>query len=523
MKWFIKTFKLFLLIELIIILCVVYIFYLKTRQTSVVFAKKVLIGIEISMENAKNTDDMIKLADALKDRTGVDIKLLKQTNYSGFRLKGRKLKLIFKTKGKIAELSYRLKFTDDLMTPFLNSVSLLFIFLTALSFAASFIITQNSTKVYQSLERIVDDIRYGRKPLFPKFKDMSINKLFFGVKEIYKLLENRQKRIEEDKERLSSIISSMNEGLILLNESGSIELVNPEAVELLGCGLKQKSNFFADCSNYIVLNAFQKILKDNLNIYELELNEKYLSIKTQFVKGKRLVLISDMTQHKKYDIMKAQFFADASHELKTPIASILGYSETLISNGDIEDSVRNKFLNYIYINAKDLNELIEDILKLHRLETAKKRKKGSCRIKEICDELNVAFLSGAKKKGLLFILKCEDLTVKIPKEYMKSILWNLADNAIKHTEQGRICVRCYKDDKELVLEVEDTGSGIDEKHRDRIFERFYTTQKGRNKSLSGTGLGLSIVKHIVHLYNGNIEVKSEVGKGSLFRIKLNIL
>ncbi|AEA33854.1 sensor histidine kinase [Hippea maritima] len=412
------------------------------------------------------------------------------------------------------------KKTMDLTT-FLNKLSILFIFLFILSLFTSYIITEKEEDIYLSIESLINKMKNENKLILPETDDIVLHRIYSAIKRIYNILKRQQNSIEQEKEKLKSIINALNEGLILVNYEGEIELINPAAIQFLG--LKEnKGNLFDLCKDFKILTVLQSVIttkKESL----IESNDKILLLKSQTFNKKTIILINDISQREKYQRMKAKFFEEASHELKTPITSIMGFSETLLNSKGIDKKTQEKFLKYIYESAQHLTELIEDILTLHRLESRNVSKKGECHIGELREQLNAAFGQIAKNKGLDFQVSCEAAKVNIPCGHLKSILWNLVDNAINFTETGFVRVNCkIIGNRSLTITVEDSGIGIEESDRQRIFERFYTSRAGRDRKLSGTGLGLAIVKHTVNLYGGKIELSSKKGEGSRFVIILSI-
>ena len=402
---------------------------------------------------------------------------------------------------------------DDL----LNGLAILLIIFTAIAFVLAIFLSNREEKAYRYLESVIDDLKESREPKFPQLNDRELIRIFSGIKEIYKILKKNSIEIENEKDKLRFVINSMDDGVILL-EKENIELINSAALDFLG--IKDKSGNIIDLlSNHIFVDVFGEVLNKDRFEKEILIFSRWLLVKSISLNDKKLVIIRDITKQKNYAILKAKFFEDASHELKTPITSIMGYAETLLDD-DIDEQLRKRFLEYIYQNAQNLSELVDDILTLHRLEKQKEPTKGSCNLADISEELNISFRSLAKEKGIDFIVNAKQKIVPIACSYLKSILWNLVDNAIKYTEKGHITVTCRCDDSHLILQVEDTGIGISPEHLPYIFDRFYTTQKSRNRRISGTGLGLAIVKHIVQLHNGSIDVKSKPSQGSTFTIKI---
>lgn len=224
---------------------------------------------------------------------------------------------------------------------------------------------------------------------------------------------------------------------------------------------------------------------------------------------------------KKVESMRREFVSNVTHELKTPLTSIRGFVETLKA-GAIEDpKIANKFLDIIEIESDRLSNLISDTLLLSEIESKKETRREPCDVNEVITE--VVDLLQPKVKEHVRLIFHPDASVRpysCNRDRLKQLLINLVDNGLKATEFGAVTVSCRSTGSQLVLEVSDTGIGMEEGQLDRIFERFYRVDKGRSKAQGGTGLGLSIVKHIVELYNGTIEVTSKPGVGTEFTVKL---
>jgi len=406
------------------------------------------------------------------------------------------------------------------LTLFLNKLSILFIFLFILSLFASYYITRREEEVYLSIESLINQIKDNKELKIRDTDDEVLYRIYSGIKRIYNILKSHQRKLSEEKEKLNLLIDNLKEGLILLDRRGNIKLMNPAAKNLLFLK-KIEGNIFDLCKDYSILAALDDVLKTG-NDAKVDAGGSILLLKVQRLAEDYVLLIEDVSKQERYQQMKAKFFEEASHELKTPITSIMGFSETLMDSKDMDEKTREKFLTYIYSSSKRLSELIEDILTLHRLEKGRIIKEGSCDLGEIKAELEAAFFKLSREKGLDLYVNCTERKVPFPCEYLRSILWNLTDNAVKFTDRGFVRVECATRDKSFVISVEDSGIGIDEKEKVFIFERFYTSKLSKDRKLSGTGLGLSIVKHIVEIYDGEINVDSTKGSGSKFEIILPI-
>ena len=340
--------------------------------------------------------------------------------------------------------------------------------------------------------------------------------------------------LTQRKTELEAILGSMAGGVIALNDEYEILFYNNSFVEIMK--LDEKENEVKGASIYSIVR--------NITIYDVidlvrEKNEKVKlegkgpkKNQTISVTGTPLVtdskelfgvllIIEDITQIKKLENVRTDFVSNVTHELKTPLTSIKGFIDTL-KYGNVEDkAVANKFLDIIDIEVERLYRLIEDILLLSEIESKIDREAVLCNVNKIAsDAIELLESKLPEEVELIFEVQPYIRPFYINPDRLKELFINLIDNAIKYTEEGTITVKCNEVDQNLIIIVRDTGVGIPKEYLPRIFERFYRVDKGRSRKMGGTGLGLSIVKHIVQLYDGNIEVTSEVSKGTEFKITL---
>jgi two-component system phosphate regulon sensor histidine kinase PhoR len=233
-----------------------------------------------------------------------------------------------------------------------------------------------------------------------------------------------------------------------------------------------------------------------------------------------------VTELRRLERMRQDFVANASHELKTPLASIKAYTETLLDWALTDETVNVRFLERIDEQAERLNQLILDLLSLARLESGQEYfQHGPLSLAPVVVACLNSQRDRADAKELSLSLELGDLDsqseVKADEEAIRQILDNLIDNAIKYTpEGGSVRVTCRQSEEAIVIEVADSGIGIPRDELNRVFERFYRVDKARSRELGGTGLGLSIVKHLVQSINGQIKVTSRLGAGSRFTVQL---
>lgn len=345
-----------------------------------------------------------------------------------------------------------------------------------------------------------------------------------------KLKENIESLTKRNAE-LEAILSSMTAGVVAIDDSNEImfynkaftEIINQTNKELMGQSIY---NVFRNAAVFDTVDQVREnrksieqegtISKDGLKY--IRVSATPLKMKEEYSFGV-LLIIEDITKIKKLESIRNDFVSNVTHELKTPLTSIRGFIETLKGGAIKEEAVAIRFLDIIDIEAERLYNLIQDILLLSEIESKREYETIPYDINE-CVHSVIELLSSKVGEKVKIIYKPEPYIrpfVCNP-DRMKQLFINLLDNAIKYTEEGSITINCLEKENNLILEVKDTGMGIEKEHLSRIFERFYRVDKGRSRKMGGTGLGLSIVKHIVELYNGNITVDSKPGEGSTFKI-----
>jgi two-component system phosphate regulon sensor histidine kinase PhoR len=339
---------------------------------------------------------------------------------------------------------------------------------------------------------------------------------------------------------METIINSMIGGLIALDKDNRVMLINKTAIEMFDITNKKiiGENILLVIRNH-VFNQFLRQYNDSFEdekqqMLDIQYDDRYYKVYRSPIGEKTekaqvmgtLIIIQDVTNIKKLEQMRSDFVSNVTHELKTPLTSIKGFIDTL-KNGAIHDEdVAERFLDIIDIEAERLTTLIEDILELSEIETMKQDVRiDDYDLHDIIEEaINVVFQSAAKKNiRIKHHVDPQISKVRVNKDRLKQMLINLIDNGIKYNNPGGIVeITCEKIGKTVEFHIVDSGIGISNEHIPRLFERFYRVDKGRSRNQGGTGLGLSIVKHIVNLYNGELNVESEVGKGTEFIIRLPI-
>lgn len=328
--------------------------------------------------------------------------------------------------------------------------------------------------------------------------------------------------------KLEAILESMESGVIALDNNEKIILSNPYSKKIFDLQGDVIGKKISSCViDYDLINFIREL--PDINTKEIKLFhpiEREIRVKKAPIISESknqigiVIAIQDITDIKRLENMRSEFVANVSHELKTPLTSIKGFSETLRYVDDSE--TKNKFLNIIDKEAERLTNLINDILILSNIENLHKMENDNFRPKEVIENIIDIMRKQAEKKQVKieFINEFSDEIVG-SKDKFHQLALNLIENAIKYSnENGNVKILITSNNGYFIFKISDDGIGIPRNDIPRIFERFYRVDKSR--STRGTGLGLAIVKHIVKLFNGDITVQSKLGVGSVFTVRIKI-
>ena len=338
-------------------------------------------------------------------------------------------------------------------------------------------------------------------------------------------LQEKLSEVSTQKNQIETILLHMTDGIIAFNMQGEIILINPAAKKFLSIG--PEDNMFDDIFKKFKLDInMEKIIyleswtstEQRLKVEDRYVNILFAPFKNESDRPDGVIaVIQDITEHVKLDNMQKEFVADVSHELKTPITSIMGYADTLLE-GDYEKETQDKFLNVIASEARRMARLVTDLLTLSRYDSNKKgTQKESFDLGDLVKRCQEKLGIEIQKKN--HNVSCF-VTADVPPVYadkydIERVVLNILTNSIKYTPEGgeiKIYVGFVYND--AYIKVFDNGIGIPEEDLNRIFERFYRVDKARTREMGGTGLGLSIAKEILDKNGGSIDIKSVVGQGT---------
>ena len=384
-------------------------------------------------------------------------------------------------------------------------------------------------KMTDSLSDIVDSTgKFGSEneiKYLDEGKKSSEDKFTKTISTMTEELKQNLDDVNKQKSQTEAILLHIKDGIISVDLSGNVTYINPAAINFFD--LTAEDNTFEKIFNKIGLDVnLEKIVYlDDLTSYEQKvfINEKYINVFFAPVKNSKnisngiIILLQDITEHVKLDNMRKEFVADVSHELKTPITSIIGYTETLLE-GDYDKETQIKFLNVIESESNRMAKLVSDLLTLSRYDNNKNNlEKADINLgdltKKCLEKLNVEIEK--KNHKIECFVTAEVPLVQADKFGLERVILNILTNAIKYTPQnGNIKIYVGFVYNDAYIKVIDNGIGIPEKDLPRVFERFYRVEKARAREMGGTGLGLSIAKEIIEQNNGSINIKSIQGKGT---------
>ena len=348
----------------------------------------------------------------------------------------------------------------------------------------------------------------------------------------------REQQLRESNQQLEAVLGGMAEGVIAVDERDLVILANAAAAELLGFTMADvESLSLLEVVRHHMLQqlvtdtrATESLQRAELEVHSGSENRRVLDVQSTPLPDtspQRVILVlHDVTDLRRLESMRQEFVANVSHELKTPLSSIRAYAETLSAGAVNDPEHRGTFLQRIEEQADRLNNLIQDLLSLSRIESG--RQAYDIATVDVAHIVTTCIAENQDAANLKRIhLSCSNiqhnLRIQADEEGLAQIINNLIGNAIKYTpEGGEVTVVLRQQDSTICMDVRDSGIGIDEEHLTRVFERFYRVDKARSRELGGTGLGLAIVKHLAQAFGGNVTVTSRPTKGSTFTVQLPV-
>ena len=406
------------------------------------------------------------------------------------------------------------------------------VIITTLAILSSSFLINQSLKPLIAIQKILQSVNQGEyDEVMTIDKYQEINELIKEINTINKAISLNILSLKSEKLKSDFLLNHMNQGICVLDQEGKIILLNQYLKNLYRFNIDININkdyrylFRDDDIQLVIKQAYEN--KSNSNII-VKVKEEYFSVSINYLEkdwtnnSSVILIYTDITASRSIEMLKRDFFVNASHELKSPLTSIIGSTDIIIQGMSKDEKMTLDLVSRINQEAKRMNNLVMDMLLISEYENKKNlQEKQRINLTSLVEEVIKNLEVQAKNNQVSIHHSVADIKIWISYEEIYQLLKNIIENSVKYGKKdGNVWVDIKMIDKNLEIVIEDDGIGIPQAEQSRIFERFYRVDKARSKSTGGTGLGLSIVKHIVLNYNGSIILDSEEDKGTKIKIIL---
>jgi len=458
-----------------------------------------------------------EIREALQGRTGTNTRLSTSTGR-------REMKVAVPFRDGAARVSAPLIQVDELVDRAQGAVGLGAIVAVLGAAILAFGFAVNVTRPLVRLRDAALAITRGEAPRLDVRGRHEVGDLARALRTMDETLTARLSELERERSEMAALIASMVEGVVACDARGAVTTMNPGARALLGIGPDAAPPPVGEVllsrqARDVVEGALAGRMSAGV---DAEIGGRTVLLTGHpLEQGGAVFVLHDVTDLKRLEAVRRDFVANVSHELKTPLTVVRGYAETL-QGDDPPPDVRRQFLDAMVANARRMQQLVDDLLDLSRIESGNWRPEPQAvALAPLAREVWAQVAAGPRGEGREFALECGPGadTLHADPEALRQVLTNVLDNAVRHTPPGgRVTVRSTHEAGGTRLDLADTGPGIPSEHLPRIFERFYRVDPARSRELGGTGLGLSIVKHLVEAHGGRVEARSQLGAGTTITV-----
>ncbi len=386
-------------------------------------------------------------------------------------------------------------------------------------YIASVLITNSLLKPIKDVKDKITAVKNGDySPSIPRGNDEEINAMLSEINDVSERLKVSIEEARNDKERLDYILDNISDGIIVLDKDGSVERVNANAAAIFSVKNAEGKNYGVLTENEKFNSGVENCLKTGENSsFEVKTGGKiYMTSVKMLERGYAVIVLTDITAVKNSEKTRSEFFANASHELKTPLTAIKGFNDIIFLS--TTDEKTKELSGKIAKETDRIVLLINDMLNLSNLEAERSPIKERVDLVKVCEDVKESLSSLAEQKKVTVEVSGSGV-IEAEKEHAVELVKNLTENAVRYNEAGgHVWLNVGKAGGKTILTVKDDGIGIEDKDKERIFERFYRADKSRSREMGGTGLGLAIVKHICAVYNADLKLESKIGEGTTVTI-----
>lgn len=492
------------------------------RVTVIAADGTVLADSEENTQAMENHSHRLEVVEALQGKTGKSVRFSSTANENMLYVavpteKNGRITGVIRT-------SLYLKDVDKLLTQLNYHVAWVSVGVVIMALIGALLISNSIVQPIKNLTSAARKVASGdfSVRVFLKTKD-ELRELADNFNRMNEEMQSMFSELSQQKEKLNSIIHSLQEGLLVLDKQGRIIHANESFWRVAGTQPTEGKLYWQAIRNPRLAELLKKVGTEKRNFMEeLTLGDRiFMCSVTPLEGGEEIVSIfHDITEIKNIEKIKKDFVINVSHELRTPLTAIKGYAETL--RKEVEATPGKKYVEIIERNTNRLINIVNDLLLLSSLEEKPALELEDIDLRDFLENVLKIFDQRLKDKRLSLVADVKENlpTIKADSFKLEQMLVNLLDNAIKYTDHGEIAISAGVQENRVRIQVRDTGIGIPKENIPRIFERFYVVDKSRSRKSGGTGLGLSIVKHIVFLHQGTIGIESIPGEGTTVTVTL---
>lgn len=477
----------------------------RTRITWIGADGTVLYDSDVAVQTMENHAGREEFEEALAQGSGSSVRrsstLTEKTLYEARRLKD----------GTVLRISVSQAGSTAMMWGMMQPIAVVVVIAVSLS---AVLANRMAKRIVQPLNRL--DLEH------PLDNDVyeEISPLLTRINQQHLQISSQMRRLKRKTDEFQQITANLKEGLVLLDKEGKILNINPAARQLFGVsGACIGQDFLSIDRKLDMHNAIERVFSEGYVQMRAVRNQREFQFDLSRIESGgsvigAVILAFDVTEQTNAERSRREFSANVSHELKTPLQSIIGSAE-LMENGLVKPEDRPRFIMNIRKEAVRLLDLIEDIIRLSQLDEGVQLPKEEVDLLPLAEETVAVLRSAAGRKHVTLTIEGKSCKVRGIRRMLYEIIYNLCDNAVKYNvEGGSVTISMKEENGHVVLSVSDTGIGIPPEHQERVFERFYRVDKSHSKQSGGTGLGLSIVKHAVMDHNAVLNLESVPGQGT---------
>ena len=493
---------------------------------------EVFVDTYIDGEPGDDHSDREEVREALRSGSGVSVRysetLGKNQIYAAMKVKN----------GDVIRISYNinsyLDFASMFIAPMLIAAALGIVagIIAVSSVARQIMKPIDSVSVAMGNMKAIDGSDADSYEEIPVHKYPELDEFVTMFNFMRKNIRENMKTLENEREKERFILDSLQDGVILYDNDLSVISINRAGLKLLGGSDEQHSVSVPELVRKpeLISGTETAVAEDKTVSLEASVDGRILMVQIFPVSKSGidamhggLMVVRDITEKRMSEQLKADFFANAGHELKTPLTAISGFAE-LLENGLVPKDKKDYYIGKILTESKRMSTIISDILEISSLENKTVIEEVTeCRLSEICTAVKECLEPAAQAKNVTINISGEGFSVRAAYKHIYELVENIVSNAVKYNKEGGKVDITLRNVGEIgCIYVQDNGIGIPKDSLGRVFERFYRVDKGRSTKEGSTGLGLSIVKHIVNCYGGTVTLDSELGKGTLVCVRLPI-